>query len=193
MAADLLYATGHPPGASTPNFPLHAHSVLSRGMAKTPLPRVRQQLPLQRLPAVRQQALHPTSAVSEGHLNVCPATLHTSPPHRGQQLPLRVATPLICPQALRQTSTASIRRSNTRRARGLGRYAPKYRLSVQQAVLVHAQPVVHLLIYSEMRDAPVDTSPPQSSATDAALFTPTDRLSPCHHQLRTSRYEHISV
>ena len=58
-----------------PRSPLPAHSVSPQGMATTPPSRVRQQLPLQRLPAARQQALHPTSTIFEGHSTVCPATL----------------------------------------------------------------------------------------------------------------------
>ena len=103
-----MYATRHPLRASTPRSHLCAHSVLSRGMATTPPPRVRQQLPLRGLPAVRQQALHATSAVIKGHSTV---SSDTSPSQRGQWPPLRVATSLFYPQALHQTSAASKRRS----------------------------------------------------------------------------------
>ena len=179
-----MYATGHLPGASTPNFPLHAHSVLSRGMAKTPLPRVRQQLPLQRLPAVRQQALHPTSAVSEGHLNVCPATLHTSPPHRGQQLPLRVATPLICPQALRQTSTAS---TNGARMPGEQEDWDAMRQNTASACSKpYLSTVVDLLRYTP-RCKMHPLTPPHLNLRPPTLRWRCSHRS-CHHQLRTNTY-----
>ena len=173
-----MYATGHPPGASTPHSLLPAKSVSSG--AWRPLRRheyVINSLCKDYLPPINKLFTQPPMSLKGTRLST---QRHFAASAGGNSALLSTSTALDL--HCLQTALGCPASERT------GTHAPKYRLSVQQAVLVHAQPVVHLLIHSEMRDAPVDTSPHKSSATDAALFTPTDGLPSCHHQLRESTY-----